>query len=320
MGDLEKALMVAYSVATGKKKEKTKKELFHTLTLHARQMEASGNYLGAADKYRRAVEFAPSGNEAREILLHAVQILEQVAHQKAMQRKEKFAEKLLEKAEELRMLIPPAEEEEMLPTGLTAKATFSYNQIPGDITEKITSDLKSHGLIPANVDDVSRNGGMEIRIEASEGNIRAKLVLSERRALLSVEGDDAETALDYFLALKNSVLGLLKGPKMLEEEFEGRITPFMILKFLNDLKDRCRIRCPYKEIHTSLSSLVSLIKSDKALANKYKGTLKSLEGLIKKIHPDALADKIVSDEDLNSLISKINEGINKVKEVMEKGA
>ena len=77
--------------------------------MHAKQLEMSGNQIQAAEIYKKSIEFAPSGDEAKNVLLHAINILETAAQQKAMQGKDKLFEKLTEKAEELRMLLPDQE-------------------------------------------------------------------------------------------------------------------------------------------------------------------------------------------------------------------
>ena len=288
MGDIEKALLVAHSVASGKNKEKIRRELFSTLTLHAKQMEMSGNYLGAADKYRRAIEFAPSGNEAREILQHAIQLLEQTAYET---------------------------EEELItmPRKFSAKATFRHEDDPAKVASKVPDALKMAGLIPASVDQISTNGDVETRIEASEGNTIARAVFGKSTILISVEGEDSELALDYFITLKNLVLNSANRSKLIEQELEGKMTPFMILKLLNEMKDRCRMKCPYKEISISASSLMKIIEADERLSSEFKSLIKMLKNLMKRLEKMSWKAELIEDEDIPKIISDINEGIEKMK-------
>nr|MDO8045572.1 hypothetical protein [Candidatus Baldrarchaeota archaeon] len=319
MGDLEKALLVAYSTATGKNKEKVKRELFYTMTLHAKQLEISGNYLGAADKYGKAIEFAPSGKEAKNMLTHAIQLLEQVAQRKALQRKNKFAEKLLAKVDELRMLLPTAtelEEASYLSKKFSAKATFKHADSLPDVISRVNMNIDTAGLPVVNINRINRNGEAILKLEIAGGEISANIVLSESRILVDIQGPDPETVLEYFLTLKDLALSSVSRSKLIDEEMEGEVTPLMLLKLLNNIKDKCRVKYTYRELQISLLSIVKLIKSKKKLVSDLKGAIKEIEKIIKKIEKSLDKDKIISDEELPDLITSINASIEKIRNIM----
>jgi len=319
MGDLEKALIIAYSAASGKNKEKVKRDLFYTITLHAKQLEISGNYLGAADKYRKAIEFAPSGREAKDVLTHAIQLLEQVAQRKALQGKDKFAEKLLTKADELRMLLPTTielEEAPYLSKKFLAKATFTHRDPLPDVINRVNMNFNTAGLPIVNVNRINKNGEALLKLEFAGGEISANIVLSESRILVDIQGSDPETVLEYFLALKDIALNSVGQSKLIDEEMEGEITPLMLLKLLNNIKDRCRVRYTYRELQMNLLSVIKLIKSKKKLISDLKDAVKELERIIKKIEKIPDKNEIISDEELPDIIAGINSGIEKIRNIM----
>jgi len=319
MGDLEKALLVAYSTVSGKNKEKIKKELFYTMTLHAKQLEVSGNYLGAADKYRKAIEFAPSGKEAKDMLTHAIQLLEQVAQRKALQGKDKFAEKLLAKVDELRMLLPTTIELEEVPylsKKFLAKATFTHTDPLPDVINKVSMNIDTTGLPIVNINRIDKNGETLLKLEFAGGEIFANIILGESRILVDIQGSESETVLDYFLALKDIITSSVGYSKLIDEEMEGEVTSFMLLKLLNNIKDKCRVKCTHGELQRKLSSVIKLIKSKKKLASDLKAAIKEIEKIIKKIEKTPDKDRIISDEELPDLIASINASIEKIRNTM----
>ena len=107
LSDLEKALSLAYYNAPKKRRRSIGKKAFEVYTYHAKKLESSGNYLGAAEKYEASVQFAPSGVIAREILLRAISILENALQKEHVIKNKALVEKIEKKLEDLRKMVPP---------------------------------------------------------------------------------------------------------------------------------------------------------------------------------------------------------------------
>ena len=97
--DLEKALALAFYTAPKKKKEELRRKAFDIYVYHAKKLEHSRNYLGAAEKYEAAIQYAPSGESAREVLMRAISILERALEKEHVIRNRALVEKIEKKIE-----------------------------------------------------------------------------------------------------------------------------------------------------------------------------------------------------------------------------
>ena len=237
IGDIEKALLLAYSVAPQNKKDTVKIEIFNTMNLHAKQLELSGNQIQAADIYQKSIEFAPSGEEAKRVLLHAISILETAAQQKLLQGKDKLAEKLTSKAEELRLLIPeetPLQQksmvekrvnttEEMSKTDLEPAETVTRirvyeSEYPAEkvlktITDKIMPTLKEI----ADMKVTQKEYGYVIEINLMGPRTEITIEIDPPLITITSTGTDQEILDTYEKAIVDKLEALLPKIKVVKE-------------------------------------------------------------------------------------------------------
>ncbi|MGQ4891309.1 MAG: hypothetical protein ACP6IP_02365 [Candidatus Njordarchaeia archaeon] len=317
INDLIKSLTIARSVAPEEDAKRIKLELFNIYNLHAKLLIQSGNYIGSVDKFLKALEFAPSGKEAKNMLSQAITILEDVANKKIMQGKQKYASKLLEKIEELRMLLPTEEieeETEILPEKKSRiRAVFSYSDNPADVKKRIVEKLNELGMNPLELSE--KRIGAELNLKFVYPNdTTVKVQLTTNRIILDVEGFDQKSVIGHYTTFKEIIENVVFDAEPLLEEIEAEINKKIITSLLEDLKEKVTVGTTYRNLLTRLNSIVALMKKKEKTPKNWNTIMKILQKIvdhIKKVHGELLNYDILGEE-IASIVNQLNEAIEKM--------
>jgi len=314
--DIEKALLIAYNVAKENKKEEVKRELFNMMNLRAKHMEMSGNYLGAADAYRRSIEFAPSGQEALNTLTHAAQLLERVIEQKSRMGKDQLVDKLLSKLEEIKSLIPTVEASisakplETISIEANSKAVFEYVDIPSKVKERIITSIQSLPIADVSATETAR--GHEINFKFTGEEIIGKISLIRGRIILDMTGKEPILVYRYFNDLKNMIMNSADDCKIIDQKLRGFSSLDVLLGILNDALDKTTSKATYREIALDVKSAVDIL-TNIGDEKKFKSALKRLESLKNFLQKAIYEDSPILDEDSDKISKLLEECIREVR-------
>ena len=308
INDLIRALTLQYMTAPSDKKDAIKLELFNTYNLHAQKLIQSGNYVGAADKYVKALEYAPSGDEARNMLQQAIALLEDIANKKLLQGKQKYADRLLEKIDELRMLLPAEEHAEI--AGFKKSkilTTYSLSENPKIVMEEIKEELGKWNLLPENMDESSVGIEKTLRLEYDD-KTSVRIRGTSNRLIVEIEGENPNSLIRYYTAIREIINNVAVNAKPIVEEFNVEITKEIFENLINDIKEKVTIGITYRDLATRLNAIKQLLikKKDK----KWSKAATLMEKLVRdvmKVEEDFLDYEILDDE-----IPKIIEKLDKI--------
>jgi len=309
--DIEKALKVAYRCATGENKDKAKKELFFIMNLYAKELEMSGNYLGAADKYKEAIEFAPTGEQARDLLTHAIQLLEKVANQKILQGKDKIADRILEKIDEIKALIPmDITEDSEASTTSTAQEfqgelTFSFFDIISKVIENIKSNLENSGLPISNFNIIEHDSSIEVKIDFLANELTANMIIEGTRIILSVNGKDPETAFDYMMSFRDLLNRSAENNHLVDIDIREGLNLTIVTKLLKAAINQCKIKCTYGETLAITKTVENHIAIHVKSKPKLKDVLNKIKKLNKKLEKAIYLDQEISEDELIKILPEM---------------
>ena len=318
--DIEKALLIAYSVSKEDKREEVKREIFSIMNLRAKQMEMSGNYLGAAETYRRSIEFAPSGQDALNTLMHASNLLERVIEQKAKMGKDQLVDKLMAKLEEIKSLIPMVEttimgKTEKIPSlkpqaEATIRAIFQHVDILSEVVRKLAEAMQALPISQISQSETIR--GYEINFVFPSGEIHGKISLEGGKIIFDLKGKDPIMVHKYYRDLREIILDNVESCKIIDQKLEGLNTLDILIELLNIAMNKTLARRSYREILIEIRNAMRIL-TNLASEKKFKNIIKKLElveSLLKKV-PDE--DASIEDRKAAKISEYLEEASNELR-------
>ena len=318
--DIEKALLIAYSVSKEDKREEVKREIFSIMNLRAKQMEMSGNYLGAAETYRRSIEFAPSGQDALNTLMHASNLLERVIEQKAKMGKDQLVDKLMAKLEEIKSLIPMVEttimgKTEKIPSlkpqaEATIRAIFQHVDILSEVVRKLAEAIQALPISQISQSETIR--GYEINFVFPSGEIHGKISLEGGKIIFDLKGKDPIMVHKYYRDLREIILDNVESCKIIDQKLEGLNTLDILIELLNIAMNKTLARRSYREILIEIRNAMRIL-TNLASEKKFKNIIKKLElveSLLKKV-PDE--DASIEDRKAAKISEYLEEASNELR-------
>ncbi len=318
--DIEKALLIAYSVSKEDKREEVKREIFSIMNLRAKQMEMSGNYLGAAETYRRSIEFAPSGQDALNTLMHASNLLERVIEQKAKMGKDQLVDKLMAKLEEIKSLIPMVEttimgKTEKIPSlkpqaEATIRAIFQHVDILSEVVRKLAEAIQALPISQISQSETIR--GYEINFVFPSGEIHGKISLEGGKIIFDLKGKDPIMVHKYYRDLREIILDNVESCKIIDQKLEGLNTLDILIELLNIAMNKTLARRSYREILIEIRNAMRIL-TNLASEKKFKNIIKKLElveSLLKKV-PDE--DASIEDRKAAKISGYLEEASNELR-------
>ncbi len=294
--DLEKALAMAYFLAPKRARGKLREKAFNIYVYHARKLENSGNYLGAAEKYHAAIQFASSGAVARETILRAISILEKALEKEHIVKNRTLAEKIEKKIEELKKLVPP-EPTEVEHVEVEAKYRYILElDIYPEAMKGVYRSFSEEFPMPIkDLRKVKRRGveilsfsvpGYPVYVEIGYSGSSCKVEINSASFLFALE---IAGNIKYFLDINGAI------KEIKSEEVTGKPDRGDIAKFLKDLLKNAKAKESARRIAHLLDSLRVVFSKDKRL-RKYVEDLGSLS--------KELLDLYVGEQGLASVDSK----------------
>lgn len=222
--DLEKALGLAFEIAPKKEKKKIAKKAYEVYMYHALRLESAGNYLGAAEKYELAIQYALDTEQAKKAILRAVAILEKALEKPSVIRKKEIREKIEEKLDYLKGLLPEEPSKAEIQKATEKLFLFVELDVVKDSFKTVLSQLKdslsvtidnyqldeSDGQLKLSVDFGRYSAYLEVACEKNLCDL--KIFASNIMGLVLIFGD-----VMYHLD-KNSAVN-----EILKIEFEGSL-------------------------------------------------------------------------------------------------
>ena len=318
IGDLEKALLIAYNTAKEKDKERLRREVFNIINLRAKHMEMSGNYLGAVDTYKRSIEFAPSGEDALSVLTHAAELLERVIQKKSRLGKDTLVDKLISKLEEIKNLIPqfetaPTKEISKVSEKLQCIATFRYVDIPSEVVKKLENNIKN--LPVREVNTIETPEGYEINFIYTSGDPLGKIEFRGGNIIVNLNGNDAMLTLNYFDELRELLANNVGSCRLIGLKIKTTPSISVILKLLDNLQDLAVTRATYGEIAQFINNITNLTSS-LSLPGKVKKFIKELDQIAEKAEDELYSDLDLLDADADKIIQITNELTDNLKTLL----
>lgn len=330
INDIVRALTIAYKVAKGKEKEKTKIELFHMMNLKAKHMETSGNYIGAIDTYKKAIEYAPSGEDAIKVLTHASEVLERIIEQKARLGKDALVNKLMDKLEEIKMMIPTIQ---TISEKATVSAAIGYEIVRVTARYKIDLSLPARAVPDMDYDDriqiinkeLIDTGVMETNINEREGIVSIVIrspgnelfgeVSIDKKGdevIIQLEGKDALFTLRQYYTLREIIERNIPLIQIVNQNVIGFITREALIEILNRAKEKVLLRRSYNQIKVELNTALDIIR-EMDIGGELEKVGKMLEKMIRKINRVMDPYMEVLDFDAEELQQNINKAIKQIR-------
>ena len=274
--DIEKALKVAYSAAEEERiRRKISEDLFGTIMLRAQMAITSGDYSAAALYYKRAIEYAPTGEQAKEAIQRAITNLSQLAEKKLSLGMTSQASKIMNIVEDFKVLLEAAEEEvklelpkKKLKVVLKSEDTFenAKDAIMSFITSKgfpqVTSKDEANYVV---IEAMGKDVNLSFKISKDGGNI-----------IMEASSHSDSDLFEMSEAAKEEITDKLLRAKVIEQELEGEVTKKTVFELLNKTKDEVLIGSSYNIVLKNLELALNVMKEKKF------GDSKPLEEIIKR--------------------------------------
>ncbi|MCR8454124.1 MAG: hypothetical protein NDP13_03950 [Crenarchaeota archaeon] len=219
LSDLEKAFGLILKTNPRRIKE-IKGRAFKIYLYHAGKLENSGNFLAASEKYEAAMQFAPSGEKAKEVLLKAIAVLQKAKEKESVIRNRALLEKIDSRLEHLNSLLPEKFEErkpELLEKA-ASKVVISMNlEVLKEAAQNAIRELSSEFPVKISNINIEAQGEMlRASFEASDYNTTVNMEQKGMGCDVSVFASKLSSALEiaslvkYFLDSKHALKSIFR--------------------------------------------------------------------------------------------------------------
>ncbi|MEX0569589.1 MAG: hypothetical protein Q6363_010630 [Candidatus Njordarchaeota archaeon] len=308
--DLEKAISLAVLTAPKKSRKELKDKAFEIYVYHARKLETAGNHLGAAEKYEKSIEFAPSGSVARDTIMKAISILERALQKEHIVKNRKLVEKIENKIEELRNLIVPEKGEEKKPKAVETRYKYIIQMEPYGTIAEALEDLKNEPPFPISDPQLSISGkeaelrftipGYSALVEISSFGKECVSKIYSSNLLFVME---IASSLKHFFDSKNSIR------RVAQESVKGPVEKEDIMKFIEKIMRLLKIRDEARKIAffaDTLAFVLSMVKGFGDMVEKISEISKEILGLY-------VSSKEIMPVDAERLMLLLKEAMNMLK-------